>query len=686
MGGIMNIYKKACESKAFKKICPVFKKIGHWIQHFWTFLKDVGYVLLPGLFSIIILLAGAVILLLVPQGKDAVLALAGGGFWLRLFFGIAGVLWAVQIWYWARTLFLFWHVENRSSHHHPGYIKTIPRVLGTLALLVVAASSFMMDKYSPGSAHFRLGIIFLFLAVIFYIFVHKRRAVFKLEELDKVVDKVEGMRRGRSSSGAVDRSGFRDLPKGSRHALWTLTFLSLLPMILFLASPHLFCLDGGAAVILLCFSIWVPAGSWILYSSHRTRIPWFTTIIICAAIFGMVNDNHHVRVLDEKAEQITLKKRLDVFLNNYPSKDDVQAEVQPLYIVIAEGGGIRAAFWTAVVLGHIQDRWPGFAPHLLAISSVSGGSLGASVFASLLAEQKYPLPTKKTLPQGSLKETSADILARDFLSPTAVAMLTGDVVQRILPFGVNHFSRGLALEEAWENAWDKVRKNSRFSNSMTDLWVPDTEGYIPSLFFNGTKVESGQRIIASNIRIDSRFDAEDIFHKYLGNKAMRMSTAVHNSARFTYVSPAGTLPGGLHVVDGGYFDNSGGSTAIEIYLALRSHPLFEQKKFKVIALLLVNDPAEPSIMPLRFLSGVYAPIGAILKVRTQHAAFSRGLLERLVKADNGDVVLFKPREKDLKLPLGWSLSDEVRKKMIEHAEEQVEQKWEKMLCPSPVKN
>src|SRR5437763_8070781 len=50
----------------------------------------------------------------------------------------------------------------------------------------------------------------------------------------------------------------------------------------------------------------------------------------------------------------------------------------------------------------------------------------------------------------------------------------------------------------------------------------------------------------------------------------RSSTAAHLSARFTYVSPAGSLRKrsekeiAAHVVDGAYFENSGTATALEI--------------------------------------------------------------------------------------------------------------------------
>jgi hypothetical protein len=60
-------------------------------------------------------------------------------------------------------------------------------------------------------------------------------------------------------------------------------------------------------------------------------------------------------------------------------------EPQLLIIVAAEGGGIRAAYWTAGILTRLVDCPPALADSLFAISAVSGGSLGAAVYVSLRA-------------------------------------------------------------------------------------------------------------------------------------------------------------------------------------------------------------------------------------------------------------------------------------------------------------
>ena len=65
-----------------------------------------------------------------------------------------------------------------------------------------------------------------------------------------------------------------------------------------------------------------------------------------------------------------------------PDRDRFAGRRYPVYVVAAEGGGIYAALHAASALGGLQDRCPAFADHLFAISSVSGGSLGAATFAA----------------------------------------------------------------------------------------------------------------------------------------------------------------------------------------------------------------------------------------------------------------------------------------------------------------
>src|ERR1044071_740964 len=113
----------------------------------------------------------------------------------------------------------------------------------------------------------------------------------------------------------------------------------------------------------------------------------------------------------------------------------------PFFVVDAEGGGIRAAYWTVTGLGEIQNRHPSFASHVFSLSGVSGGSLGASVFVALLNESR-----ERAAPF-DLKKTGQDMLGEDFLSPAVAAILYPDLAQRLLPMSVSLFDRATTLEQ-----------------------------------------------------------------------------------------------------------------------------------------------------------------------------------------------------------------------------------------------
>jgi hypothetical protein len=436
--------------------------------------------------------------------------------------------------------------------------------------------------------------------------------------------------------------------------------------------------------------------------SFRFKLPIFMMLLILAMIFSLWNDIHQVRVRDGQPDRVNLASRLESFLNKYPYTGEASGKKAPLYIVSTEGGGIRAAYWTAIVLGKIQDRYLQFSEHLFAISSVSGGSLGGGVYAALIKERQQDDSYKKEKDFFFIR--SSEMLSGDFLSPTVASMLTGDLLQDLFPFSVKYFSRALALERSWEIAWEKTfkGKSNRFDESLSNLWNGDTTCRVPVLFLNGTLVETGQRIIGSPIKINPNpktspnpkttpnfADTLDIYRYIEAGKDMRLSTAIHNSARFTYVSPAGTLEGGIHVVDGGYFDNSGATTTMELIYAVR-RKLREMNKTALLKVIMINNNpvtttngdqktrVKQEIKPLRFSSGFLAPIWTLLQVRTAHTAAAQAQLHRLVENTGGIYILLVPRRGKVTLPLGWSLSHHARKEMNEQAEKSLRENWSKI--------
>jgi Patatin-like phospholipase len=362
------------------------------------------------------------------------------------------------------------------------------------------------------------------------------------------------------------------------------------------------------------------------------RIPILTLIVLWALLGASVDDGgyHNVRVRQSTAPaRLTLEQIFNRWLRDQgleaPSptapithSDDGRKAGIPLVFVSASGGGVRAAFWTAIALDCLlegvgcessippEDLDP---PAVFIASGVSGGSLGLVTYAASLVEGSEP-----TVREGWV-QTRFD---SDQLAPTASWALFADLPNALLRTDLLR-DRAAVLEETWERGWPNWAGGppTGLSLGLFQLrYRTDDQGrHLPLLLLNGTSVEDGCRFntslldaavearpvgrsiedcialrpfeagpsgVAATERQDWTLAATKDINEFLCGNAkesqqdVRLSTAALLSARFPYVSPAGrvvkcTEPGGqsaTYVVDGGYFDTSGASAIVELWQAL----------------------------------------------------------------------------------------------------------------------
>jgi hypothetical protein len=682
------------------------------VANFFWHLQDIYHELKPCRFAFIIAIIGAVVFLGVEQGREVLRALAEPGVLtgvtgaLRLaMFGTGLVIWSVVGWYSARVLLYFDFPTSHEAHPqrtgiwrrlHSWLPRNVPRILG-VAPMIIVGWSFLSVRGSyesdPPPRLLYFGLLTLGSGVALYAFFVLRRRWLELHDPQAARRKYQRL---------------RELPRGSAGALMLMTGVSLALCTIFVVDPVYF---GGAigtgAVLTFAAACWVFWGGALVYFGASKRIPVITLIVLLVLISSLFNDNHDVRVLARKEfARPTLHQALLDWNSQITTKYPEQP-VHPLFIVTSEGGGVRAAYWTATVLGAIQDANPSFADHVFAISGVSGGSLGAAVFDALVAD---------AVPQGEFAKRGQSVLGQDFLSPAIAAMFYPDLIQRFLPFRILFLDRGRWLERGWENAWRSTMHTNRFANPFLDLWQ-DRHSYVPSLFLNGTSVESGSRIIASNILIDANFlNAADATAKLLPASRhterrhpkidMPLSTAAHVSARFTYVSPAGRFaPDGTHVVDGGYFENSGAATGLDI-LRLVNSELRQNAQLRGIIpqiIMISNDPlgvasgsrdltmtkqslknvaraaaAEAAQrQPGTFLEDTLAPVYALLSTREARGEYAQRAIGQAqgqfcdaikaqlgIEADGQQCLyFFSLAPATVPLPLGWMLSNRAAEAM-----------------------
>jgi len=658
----------------------------------WEYLRDTVTIVRPCRFSAIVVAAGAA-LLLSAQGLEFTVRLPAAGPGKILWFYVCVFLWAFQSWYWARLMLDVTFGADRSAplaHVRSPRLRRLivhtPRVLAAGSYLVALAGSLL-----AGWAAWWIALGLAIQGVLFYAFLVIRRT--------KIVDKLVGVNPGASPNWkyalllerGADPASLRSLPLLSRIILWmTLAAAAALTVWVCIDAVGFGWFFGAAAVPFLGFSMLVPAGSLLvlwareggarrlagdpLRSLDTARgYPVIGILLLIAFAFSFCPwlDNHKVRGLPAPAsgsDRPGLDAALEQWRAQAPRFQDGRAN---FVVVSTAGGGLRAAFWTATVLGAIQDNASDFRRQLYGVSGVSGGSLGAAAFVTLLGQLSRSDGIAgcrgNQVNAGPYECAGQTVLSQDFLAPAVAALLFPDLIQRFVPLGFP--DRASALEQSWERAWAQAgfREDLWRDGGFRSLWAGDN--FLPALFLNGTHVETGKRVITSNVDIAASptvfRDVYDFYRLVPGGQEIRPSTAAHNSARFTYVSPAGTLSDGTHLVDGGYFENFGAVTGQEV---LKAGIERWGRAIQPVAILISNDPKlkeedfRPSELrsakPKTWAGELLSPLRALLQTRDARGLLAASELRALVEKNGGRYFQFRLCEESghAEPALGWVLS------------------------------
>ena len=496
----------------------------------------------------------------------------------------------------------------------------------------------------------------------------------------------------------ANRASTWERPQGA----WPLVGLAVPLLIsgLFLAFPRLASFLSPIGILCLFFA---SLGFFLVAVSlltTRTGIPILLILILTSALFSLagLNDNHRLReiTLAPRANENS-KPVVDGFRSWLAARKDLgRYDVYPVYIVAAEGGGIYAAYRTATFLTSLQDLCPRFAHHLFAISAVSGGSLGASVYSALISQttkddkrfeaESGCVTTLGDTKQLSLTDVAEDMLSEDYLSPVLAFFLFPDLVQKFLFFPVASFDRSSALEKSLELAWDAhtapyrsrvpeawSRESNPFREPFSNLWNETSD--VPSLFLNTTEVETGRGRVIAPLTLEAPEFSAVPSRAPDGSADIALSTATVLSARFPWLTPPGwfgaydvatprastsLVARKVHLVDGAYFDNSGIITALaiarEVQRSVRETRLPHKVQLNLIVLT-SGGFADPSLVVTDYLAPFQSIISArsaraALTIKQAHAAFTQ-------EPSAGSGEFFAKVELQgfgYPLPLGWRLS------------------------------
>ncbi|NHZ89146.1 hypothetical protein F2P45_08960 [Massilia sp. CCM 8733] len=650
--------------------------------------KEVGSILWRCVYSFSLTLLCSAGLALIPQGAESLRLVSHPG-WTFPIFIFAVASWSTAAWYSARlTLGRVFDGTSLLDRSDTPFVNSIrmwlPRFLG-----IVPASVLSIQFQRMGQPVLALACFMTAFAM--GVFVVKRRAWFAS--------------RFRGVEGQASTIRFESL---QQRTVLTVSIAIVLTFLLLLAvwiwPVEVTRLVSAPALLCFAFASWILFGDLVLtYYFKQARLPSMAALpLLLFIVFSLWNDNHQVKLLPTSpGDPPVIRRPIDAHLDAWlQTRVDSGALVPgrpfPLFVVAAEGGGIRAAYWAGMVLAKLQDDSEArFGRHLFALSGVSGGSLGSSAFAGLVADAGAgglaSAPCARSARDGAYQACMRKVLQRDFLSPVLGYALYPDMLQRFLPFAIPAADRARAMETAWAQGWESATGNTRFARRFDQLWAADPAMNVPSLLLNATLVDGGNRIIASDLMIDGRFpDAYDALDPLLDLRQMSLATAVHNSARFSYISPAGTVsacrqgqalaacaPGRERrpwgrVIDGGYFENSGVESVRDLLFAMRPKlAQWRERGYDIDPAVIVisnspdaiapsgkQDPANAR-MDTTFLSELLAPPLGLFNTRAARATFA-------VTAELRDMAVILPAGPERffwfgmhsanDTPLGWALA------------------------------
>ncbi|GEP34692.1 hypothetical protein NSZ01_24600 [Nocardioides szechwanensis] len=332
-----------------------------------------------------------------------------------------------------------------------------------------------------------------------------------------------------------------------------------------------------ASVVVITQRPGAPEAFW--FTPRTLAFTPTTSLVVLAclatAVAGTGDDVHPVRDGPNDAG-IGVRAGVPVLLDQWLAADpdgvcETELEgqrVRPLVMYAAEGGGIRAAYWTASGVDQIAALTPG--PEVCGGAFVSSGASGGALGLAI-ASVRDP---------GDAREAVRQISGPDGLTEAVTGMVLRDTIFAATGIGLPSFGaegrddatwadRAALIEESWEEQIPELREpwlQARGSWS----W-----GITGPLVLNSTSSTTGCRALVSQVALGEMTrsgcgeptDVAGSSDLVACTGQLYTSTAALLASRFPFVTPAGSEEcAGVdqQYVDGGYAENTGIGTLVDL--------------------------------------------------------------------------------------------------------------------------
>ena len=456
---------------------------------------------------------------------------------------------------------------------------------------------------------------------------------------------------------------------------------------------------GAPGLLVLAFACFSGIYLGLLYMDYALlrNSKWSLRVSLFALLLfsSVFNDDHQVRqnqagyYHDARPD---LKTHFKNWFDEYKKDSNIRycrvgdsTPFYPVVFVCAEGGALRTGAYASALLSCLHDSFArskqynpiNFKKSIYAFSGVSGGSLGISFFNAMA----YLTDKNDLRWDSTYSHLTRVFFNEDYLAPVIGKMFYGDIINALLPFTIEKFDRAVALEHAWEEGFGKtVKKYSRNYFSADYLNLYKTDHTYPAMFINTAEVETGRQCWLSNVKPDSSmllYEKRDLFATRLKG-GINYSTMTNFSSRFPLFSPAAAIKDNegtkYHYADGGYVENTGTGTMLEVLKVLK--PLMDSLNIRPFVLVISYGESNNSAASnINFANEASEILYGIYNTRSGRSEAALEEMKRFIKSDTtgrGEVLVLPLQKTGSEVPMNWVLS----KRSLENIRSDIKLKWE----------
>jgi hypothetical protein len=450
-------------------------------------------------------------------------------------------------------------------------------------------------------------------------------------------------------------------------------------------------LDGKPGLVILCGLIFYTIISlFVMYISNWLRFPFFTFVLVLALLFFLPrNNNHALAKVNEPDQQAQIDARLpdSTYFENWLTYKQQKGllfkkdSVTPVFLIAAEGGGVRACYWTAQVLKKLHIAHPEIYENTFAVTGASGGTVGLSFFYNYIFERsKAGVPA---LSDPAFYAPLDTITSADFLTGVTYGFMFPDLFQRVLPWPIESWDRAAFLNRSFSKVFAKHTRVNDAGSTLLDQsiltpWLKDADPFHrPAILFNSLYVEEGQKAVFSPYRITKAYyeDALDILDAT--KMLVPMKEGMVSSARFPVITPPGLMMQNIngheekfgHLVDGGYFENTAVQTAQQTVMMIKSVVKRIKPAGKIVPVIISLSYGSDTSGHRDAMGAGYeaAPLAGGINTLFRWIDGVKAMSVKL-DPDLNSINFRLTKFKGDRIPLGWYLSEPARKLIEKYAD------------------